>query len=73
MFRLLPRGQVSTPDPVVKVIELWGKTVEQAHPGPFQRVRCRFQACPDLGSSATVRDDGKGLALGGWRAQGSWE
>lgn len=43
-----------------------GKAVEQAHPHPFQRVCCRYQACPDLGSRAVVRDGGKGLALGGW-------
>lgn len=33
---MLLRGQDYTPDPVVRVIQLWGKGVEQAHEDPIQ-------------------------------------
>ena len=59
-FHLLPRGQDYTPGPLVKVIQMWGKAVEQAHEDPFQRACSRYQACPDkAGVGVARRQDGR--------------
>lgn len=64
-FHLLPREQDYTSDPVVKVVQLWGKAVEQAHEDPIQRVCCRYQACPDTAGMGVARCQDGDIEL--WR------
>lgn len=54
-FICSPGGQDYTPDPVAKVIHLWGKAVEQAYKDPFQRACRRYQACLDMTGRGVVR------------------